>query len=177
MANIFASVFFASFTFFLIINVSYGFRFAENGWQDKPLEGRYTRHVADYELLVPRKVNHQGSFVSFSLPNFFERDINRRKREARLDDERVHYGIHFDGKDHVVEMWPNHGLLAPGFVVETRPSGAATDLNKVEIRSVGDTQCHYTGWIKGEHGSRVALSVCSGLAGHIRTKVTSTSNL
>ncbi|XP_033607192.1 A disintegrin and metalloproteinase with thrombospondin motifs 7-like [Cryptotermes secundus] len=67
-------------------------------------------------------------------------------------------------------MWPNHGLLAPGFLVETRPSGAATDLNKVKIRSVGDTQCHYTGWIKGEHGSRVALSVCNGIAGHIRTK-------
>ncbi|PNF34596.1 hypothetical protein B7P43_G05875 [Cryptotermes secundus] len=170
MAKISASLLFASVTFYLIANISYAFRFSDNGWEDRLLEGRFTRHVDDYELLVPRKVDHQGSFVSYSLPHFFERDTNRWKRNARFDDERVHYGIHFDGKDHVVEMWPNHGLLAPGFLVETRPSGAATDLNKVKIRSVGDTQCHYTGWIKGEHGSRVALSVCNGIAGHIRTK-------
>jgi hypothetical protein len=112
---------------------------------------------------VQGKVDHQGSFVSHSLPNFFKQDTKRRKRDVHLDSERVHYGIHLDGKDRVLELWPNHRLLSSGLVLETRQSGAAIDLNKLKIRSVEDTQCHYTGWIKGKPGSRVALSTCSGI--------------
>jgi hypothetical protein len=172
MKKILAFIFSASYILFLVTNVLYAFRFADDGWEDKPIEGRYTRDVGDYQLLVPRKVDHQGSFVSYSLPKFFQQDTHtkRRRRDASLDDDKVHYGIHFDGNDHVVEMWPNHGLLSPGFVVETRASGAATDLNKLKIRSVDNTQCLYSGRIKGEDNSRVALSLCSGLSGHIRTK-------
>jgi hypothetical protein len=170
MANIFAFMFSACYIFILFTNILYAYRFADEVWEDKPIEGRYTRDVSDYQLLVPRKVDHQGSFVSYSLPNFFHQDTKRRRREARLDDEKVHYGIHFDGSDHVVELWPNHGLLSPGFVVETRASGAASDLNKVKIRSVDNTQCFYFGRVKGQDDSRVALSLCSGLSGHIRTK-------
>ncbi|PNF21231.1 hypothetical protein B7P43_G04192 [Cryptotermes secundus] len=154
----------------LFMKDSYAFQYADRGWKDQPIEGRYTRDIQDYEVLVPRKIDHQGSFVSYSLPHFFERDTSRTKRHARLDHEKVHYGIHFDGKDHLVELWPNHGLFSPGMVLETRASGAATDLNKLKIRSVEDKNCHYTGRIKGEHDSRVALSACDGLAGHIKTK-------
>jgi hypothetical protein len=170
MENKLVFTFSACYVFILISNVLYAYRFADERWADKPIEGRYTREVSDYQLLVPRKVDHEGSFISYTLPNFFHQDHKRRRRDARVDDEKVHYGIHFDGHDHVVELWPNHGLLSPGFVVETRTSGSATDLNKLKIRSVDNTQCHYFGRIKGQDDSRVALSLCSGISGHIRTK-------
>lgn len=170
MAKTFVFTSFGLCMFLLLTNDSYAFRFADHGWKDKPLEGRYTQDIHDYEVLVPHKIDEYGSFVSYSLPNFFEQDSKRPKRHARLDHERVHYSIHFGGRDHMVEMWPNHRLLSPGLVLETRSSGVATDLNKLKIRSVENKHCHYTGRIKGERGSRVALSVCSGLAGHIRTK-------
>ncbi|KDR11853.1 A disintegrin and metalloproteinase with thrombospondin motifs 7 [Zootermopsis nevadensis] len=155
---------------FLLFGASCGFKFADRGWRDKPHEGRYTKGIGDYDLLVPVRVDPEGSFVSHSLPSFFQQDVRRRKREARADSERVHYGINLDGQDHVVELWPNHGLISPGFVVETRQSGSASDLNKLKIRSVNDSQCHYTGRIKGQPESRVALSTCDGIVGHIRTK-------
>ncbi|XP_021941801.1 A disintegrin and metalloproteinase with thrombospondin motifs 7-like isoform X1 [Zootermopsis nevadensis] len=155
---------------FLLFGASCGFKFADRGWRDKPHEGRYTKGIGDYDLLVPVRVDPEGSFVSHSLPSFFQQDVRRRKREARADSERVHYGINLDGQDHVVELWPNHGLISPGFVVETRQSGSASDLNRLKIRSVNDSQCHYTGRIKGQPESRVALSTCDGIVGHIRTK-------
>jgi hypothetical protein len=114
-------------------------------------------------------VDHHGAFVSHSLPNFYKQDTKRRKRDAPFDYEKVHYGIHLDGDDHVVELWPNHGLLSPGLVVETRQPGPATDFTKLKIRPVVDEQCHYTGRIKGQPGSRVALSTCDGIVSKLHT--------
>jgi hypothetical protein len=131
--------------------------------------GRYTRDIDDYELLVPRKVDEQGAFVSHVLPNFYRVDDRRRKRDAPIESEKVHYGIQLDGEDHVVELWPNHGLLSPGMVVETRQSGPATDLSNVKIRPAVNEQCHYIGRIKGQPDSRVALSTCDGVVSKFRS--------
>ncbi|KAJ4433153.1 hypothetical protein ANN_15410, partial [Periplaneta americana] len=132
--------------------------------------GRYTRDINDYEIVVPRRLDHLGEFVSYALPQFFTKESSRGKRDVRRDTERVHYGVNLDGEEHVLELWPNHQLLSPGLVMETRGDGAARDLNKVQIRSVPDSRCHYVGWVQGLPGSRVALSLCDGMAGHIRTK-------
>ncbi|PSN39708.1 hypothetical protein C0J52_17987 [Blattella germanica] len=132
--------------------------------------GRYTRDVGDYEILVPRRVDCHGSFVSYSVPKYYKRNGNRKKRNTPSDDEKLHYDLHFDGKNHLIELWPNHDFLSPGLVTETWGEGAASDLNEVKIRSVGDNQCHYTGKIKGFPETRVAVSLCNGMAGHIRTK-------
>ncbi|XP_069698808.1 A disintegrin and metalloproteinase with thrombospondin motifs 12-like [Periplaneta americana] len=134
------------------------------------IHGRYTRNIEDYELVIPIKEDHEGAFVSHKLPHFYERDKTRRKKRMSPDDkDKVHIGLSFNGKHHHMEMWPNHDFLSPGAMVEERDSGSAKDVKKIKIRPVKDTQCHYTGRVQDHDNSRLAISVCDGLAGYIKT--------
>jgi hypothetical protein len=138
--------------------------------KDTEFEERYTRNIKGCQVLVPRKIDQDGAFLSYSLPHFYERDMRmRRKRKSPNDSDIVHYDLTFNGKSHQVEMWPNHDFMSPGLVIEERGPDAALDLNKVKLRPVKSTQCHYTGRVKGHNGSRLALSVCDGLSGYIKT--------
>ncbi|KAL1139574.1 hypothetical protein AAG570_006556 [Ranatra chinensis] len=132
---------------------------------EKGLMGRYTRDVVDYEIVLPRKVKPNGAFDTFWLPHHYDKHL-RRKRSLGEEDK-VHYNLEFNGRRHHLELTPNVGLLAPGAVVETwRVPG---NLSSAEIKHPSSHLCHFHGRIRGMPGSRVALSACSGLAGHVRT--------
>jgi hypothetical protein len=120
------------------------------GRRNKEPEGRYTRNIKDNEVLAPRKLNQDGDFLSYSLPHFYEHDPSRRRKRSLLDDsEKVHYGLTFDGKDHHVELWPNHDFISPGMMIEERGIGASLDISNVKIRRANTTRCHYTGRVRG----------------------------
>jgi hypothetical protein len=138
--------------------------------QATEFEGRYTRNIKDYEVLVPRKVDQNGTFLSYSLPHFYERDMRmRRKRESVNDSDKVYYSLTFNGESHHVEMWPTHDIISPGLAIEERGPGATLDVDKISIRPAKSLHCHYTGRVKGYNASRVAMSVCSGMSGYLKT--------
>ena len=66
-------------------------------------------------------------------------------------------------------MWPNNDFISPGLVTKEWGPDAGLDINKVTIRAVNNTQCNYTGRVRGHDGSRLALSVCDSLSGYIKT--------
>nr|CAD7570254.1 unnamed protein product [Timema californicum] len=131
-----------------------------------PLEfvGRYTRDIHDYELVVPQKVNEDGSFLTYSLPYFYERfSGDRRKRQP---DIKVHYALHFNGDLHHIELEPNYDLLSPAMVVESKRN----DIRNSKFTSPKSQQCHFIGTIRGHRNSRAAISLCEGMAGYLKTE-------
>ncbi|XP_021935392.1 A disintegrin and metalloproteinase with thrombospondin motifs 12-like [Zootermopsis nevadensis] len=141
----------------------------DSPWENREYNGRHTKNIKG-QVVVPRKVNQDSEFLSYSLPHFYERDTNRRrKREVPDESDKVHYGLTFNGMHHHVELWPNHDFVSPGMMVEERSPGANLDINKTKIRPANTTQCHYIGRVKGHNDSRLALSVCDGMSGYIKT--------
>jgi hypothetical protein len=156
--------------FYLLVRSDVCFGHEDPPRQHRGFEGRYTRNIENYQILIPKKVSQNGEFLSYSLPHFYERDTNvRRKRSFPDDAEKVHYSLKFNGEDHHVELWPNHDLISPGMMIEERGPGASRDINKIKLRPANSTQCHYAGRVKGHDGSRLALSACDGISGFIKT--------
>lgn len=126
--------------------------------------GIYTKEIGDYKLTVPFKVNLHGNFSSFAIPSFYQHDFNKQNRRKRsiFDPEIIHYVIHFDGNNHHAELWPNHGLVSPNALFENyEPRTKVVDK---KIRKLDEKKmCHYTGQIRGQPSSKVALSTCNGL--------------
>nr|CAD7260733.1 unnamed protein product [Timema shepardi] len=147
--------------------------------------GRFTRDVKDYQLVYPCKVTSEGEFLSHYVPHHFQlsnyHDTKAQGAESHRPEDRVHYKLKFNGEDHHLVLVPNHHLLAPGMIIETRTSGGtkvrppARDnigvesvwddpLSNVELRPAGDLQCFYHGHVRGHEGSKTALSTCYGLS-------------
>ena len=138
--------------------------------KETEFEGAHTKNIKEYEVLVPIKIDQDGKFLSYSLTQFYDRDpLKRKKRNVPGGSETLYYGLKFNGKIHHVEMWPNNHFMSPGLVIEEWGADAALDVNKVTIRPVKYSQCHYTGRVRGHKGFRLALSVCDGLSGYIKT--------
>nr|XP_022900548.1 A disintegrin and metalloproteinase with thrombospondin motifs 6-like isoform X1 [Onthophagus taurus] len=121
-----------------------------------------------YDLVFPRRVTHEGEFLSHYLPTVYHRPRVRKKahRSRRWAKDTVHYVIPIRDREHHVELHPNTGFISPGMVVERFKK----DINDRIIDRVNETQCHYTGFIRGDRDSKVAISTCHGLTGYIRTK-------
>ncbi|XP_011305247.1 A disintegrin and metalloproteinase with thrombospondin motifs 12-like [Fopius arisanus] len=134
--------------------------------------GRYTRNIRKPDLLVPRRVNEDGSFNTFSLPHFYNRAevTERKKRSIDSSVDKLHLMLPFHGADHHVELMPYHEFISPEMVIETRGDGPVNDLNaRLRFKRVSENQCHYRGFVRGHSHSRAALSFCDGVAGYIQT--------
>ncbi|XP_056633400.1 A disintegrin and metalloproteinase with thrombospondin motifs 12-like [Diorhabda sublineata] len=132
-----------------------------------PLNGRYTKSIENYKLIVPYVSDSQGNFVSFNLPNFYTHNPSKsRKKRTSADCDMVHYGLTLNGKDHVIDLWPNHDFISGDLIIEHRDPKLRTDSERVK-RMDREKLCHYTGEIRGQNGSKAALSTCDGLAGYI----------
>ncbi|XP_053976514.1 A disintegrin and metalloproteinase with thrombospondin motifs 7-like [Hylaeus volcanicus] len=139
--------------------------------------GRYTRDVNQPELLIPRRVLEDGSFATYRLPNFYDRqEINeRRKRSSEAGErepeaDKLHLVLAFNGIDHHVELSPYHEFISPDMVIETRGSGFRSNLNEaVRFKRASDRQCHYRGFVRDHHASKAALSLCDGVVGYVQT--------
>ena len=119
--------------------------------------------MGDFQVVVPRKVDQDGNFLSYKLCHSYNRHKRRKTRNTEEDEDRVHFALRFDGKDHMIEVFPNDGFLSPGLVLETWGDGAAYNKNKVKIRSAKPDLCHYIGKLKDSPDTRVAISLCDGM--------------
>ncbi|XP_069699522.1 A disintegrin and metalloproteinase with thrombospondin motifs 12-like [Periplaneta americana] len=146
----------------------------------KPLlQGRYSRNIEDFEVVVPERVTSNGQFISHLIPYHYKHSYYQGKSEEDMGpDDTIHYSLPISGEEHHLELWPNNRLLSPGFVVETRPvdgvarsrrhkRNSATDYKFHRLR---DVQCLYRGRVRGHNDSVIALSTCYGLAGLIKTR-------
>ncbi|XP_032687133.1 A disintegrin and metalloproteinase with thrombospondin motifs 7-like [Odontomachus brunneus] len=133
--------------------------------------GRYTRDIHGPEVLIPRRVFEDGSFSTYSLPNFYNRrEIGERGKRSPGTTDKLHLVLPFNGIDHHVELSPYHEFISPDMVVETRGAGIGTNLNEgLRFRRASDRQCHYRGTVRGHDNSRAALSLCDGVAGYVQT--------
>lgn len=126
---------------------------------------RYTRDIHGPQLLIPRRVSDDGSFSTYSLPNFYNRrEISRRDKRSLGAIDKLHLVLPFNGIDHHVELSPYHEFISPDMVVETRGAGIGTNLDEgLKFRRASDRQCHYRGTVRGHDNSRAALSLCDGV--------------
>lgn len=123
--------------------------------------GRYTRAVDlpdGHEVVIPRKVRSDGSFISHQIPHHFERSFYRNRTTG---DDAVHYRLRIDHEEHHVELYPNYRLLGPGAVIERRWK-SQDFLNNVQLKRLRDTQCHYRARVRNQSEDS-ALSTCYGL--------------
>lgn len=139
-------------------------------WRNSALKmhsSRYTRDIHGPELLIPRRVFEDGSFSTYSLPNFYNRrEISERGKRSPGSADKLHLVLPFNGIDHHVELSPYHEFISPDMVVETRGAGISTNLNEgLRFRRAADRQCHYRGIVRGHDNSRAALSLCDGVVG------------
>jgi hypothetical protein len=124
-------------------------------------QGRYTRAADlpdDHELVIPRKVRSDGSFLSHQIPHHFERSFYRNRTTF---DDTVHYRLRIDYEEYHIELYPNHRLLGPNAVVEER-RGSRDFLNNLQLKRLRNTQCHYRASVRN-HMEDSALSTCYGL--------------
>lgn len=77
------------------------------------------------------------------------------------DDDYVHYKLSFNGDDHYLHLKPNVGLTSPGMIIENR---FGPNISNHKIHAPKKHLCHYHGHIKGANNSKVAVSLCSGIA-------------
>lgn len=109
------------------------------------------------EVVFPRRVTRRGDFISHFLPNTYKRV--QPQRYKRSLGENIHYLVPFRGTNYHLELTPNHQLISPGMVIENHRKR----ISERSINHANETQCHYTGFIRGDKNSKVAISTCNGL--------------
>ncbi|XP_014473812.1 PREDICTED: A disintegrin and metalloproteinase with thrombospondin motifs 7-like [Dinoponera quadriceps] len=116
------------------------------------VRGVYTlqEHIGDHEIVIPRKVNHQGDLISHNVTHHHHKD-----------GPIVHYRVAVAGNEYHIELTAADNFVGRAMVVERRKR----DLYVRNPAKSHGSKCHYRGFIKGHRNSRVALSACDGLAG------------
>lgn len=116
------------------------------------VKGVYTlqEHLHNHEIVIPRKVNHRGDFISENVTHHHHKD-----------GPVVHYRMAVAGNEYHLELTAVDNFIGRAMVVERRKR----DLHVRSPAKSHSSKCHYRGFIKGHRNSRVALSACDGLAG------------
>ncbi|XP_075979285.1 ADAM metallopeptidase with thrombospondin type 1 motif B [Anticarsia gemmatalis] len=122
------------------------------------------------QVTHPVKVSYDGELVSHELEHAHEHGHARARRDLRhtehLQPHTLHYNLTVDGRDLRLDLRPSVTFITPGLVVETHhASGRTRDKPLPDA-----TACHYTGNVRGQPASKIALSACDGLAGLLRTE-------
>ncbi|XP_038067052.1 A disintegrin and metalloproteinase with thrombospondin motifs 18-like [Patiria miniata] len=115
-----------------------------------------------YEIVLPYQADPDGLFVSHSL-----HPVRRRRSSDNIlsTPAAVHYKFSGYGQDFHLELSANEALLAPGFTVQWRKNGSVKPQEYIpEIDN-----CHYAGTLRSHPDSTVAVSLCDGLTGLVRT--------
>lgn len=122
------------------------------------------------QVTTPVKVTRDGRLVSRAVAHAHEHGHARARRDLRGAEHAlphaVHYNLTVDGRELRLDLRPSVSFIAPALVVERHGDGERTRHRP----HGGATGCHYTGSVRGQPESRVALSACDGLAGLLRTE-------
>ncbi|XP_063830202.1 A disintegrin and metalloproteinase with thrombospondin motifs 7 [Ostrinia nubilalis] len=120
------------------------------------------------QVTTPVKVTYEGEFVSHSLDHEHPHGHARARRDTheRGLPHDLHYNLTVDGRDLRLDLRPSVSFVGPAMIIERhRISGRTRERPKPKA-----TACHYTGAIRGQPASSIALSACDGLAGLLRTE-------
>ncbi|CRL05730.1 CLUMA_CG018759, isoform A [Clunio marinus] len=126
--------------------------------------GIFSNSLREANLIIPRKVNNEGDFISHDLVHHHAHDYYNEET-GDSEDHKVHYHIDLHNETLHLELEPSTSFVAPMMIVERHKR----DLRERHKKSHHKTQCHYHGKIRGHQHSKVALSTCNGLAGYVRT--------
>ncbi|XP_061392659.1 A disintegrin and metalloproteinase with thrombospondin motifs 6-like [Musca vetustissima] len=133
------------------------------------LIGLHSDELKSGELIIPRKVNRNGEFVSHNLQHHHGQHYKHNRKRRSIDDTQlepeVHYHLDIENETLHLELEPHSYFMTPHLIVERHRRDLRT-----RKRLQKNTNCHYNGRIKDQPDSRVALSACNGLVGHIKTK-------
>uniref|UniRef100_A0A8C9WIA9 ADAM metallopeptidase with thrombospondin type 1 motif 18 n=1 Tax=Scleropages formosus TaxID=113540 RepID=A0A8C9WIA9_SCLFO len=114
---------------------------------------------ADYAFVTPIQVDSAGGYLSHDVLG-----RGRRRRSLSQEDGTLHYHVSAFGRELQLDLQPSP-LLADGFSVQTfGREGIGTEPPVPDLRD-----CFYQGRIRNHTVSSVAISVCEGLSGLIRT--------
>lgn len=116
--------------------------------------------------MYPRRVTKRGDFISHFLSNTYKRHPRNKDFRHSIDRE-IHYLVPLRGKDYHLQLSPNHLLISPGMVIENHRKA----ISERSISHANSTQCHYTGFVRGDKDSKVAISTCNGLVGILTTTI------
>ncbi|XP_053611861.1 A disintegrin and metalloproteinase with thrombospondin motifs 7-like [Plodia interpunctella] len=130
------------------------------------------RHLdpAQVQVVTPVKVTSDGQLVSHAVEHAHEHGHARARRDLHAREHELHPAVHYnltiDGRDLRLDLRPSVTFITPAMYVERHTAHGRT---REPPRSAA-TSCHYTGVIRGQPASSIALSACDGLAGHLRTE-------
>ncbi|KAJ8714545.1 hypothetical protein PYW07_002770 [Mythimna separata] len=130
------------------------------------------RHLdtSKVQVVHPVKVTRHGELVSHSVDHAHAHGHARARRDLHftehLQPHAVHYNLTVDGRELRLDLRPSVTFITPAMVVERHSVGSRTR----QRPHPDSTACHYTGSVRGQPMSSVALSACDGLAGLLRTE-------
>ncbi|CAK1542142.1 unnamed protein product [Leptosia nina] len=126
--------------------------------------------TSEVEVVTPVKVTHDGELVSHELDHIHEHGHSRARRDLRDTEHHlphtVHYNLTLAGRDLRLDLRPSVTFITPSMIVERHGADGRTRSRPQEAA----TSCHYTGSVRGQPSSKIAISACDGLAGHLRTE-------
>ncbi|KAL7744482.1 hypothetical protein ACLKA6_001855 [Drosophila palustris] len=155
-------------TLLCLIWLSYGASLKLYGIHtDELLEG-------EGQLVVPRRVHADGTFMTHTLQYAHDRDHRRHRRSADQQQlgsnsqPELHFQLPLENETLHLELTPHSYFLAPLLVVERH----RRDLRSRSSPSAHQLNCHFHGKVRGQPSANVAISTCSGLSLEVAHKLT-----
>lgn len=131
------------------------------------------RHLdtSQVQVVKPTKVSRDGKFISHAVEHAHVHGHARARRDLHYTEQHLphslHYNITVDGRELRLDLRPSVTFITPAMIVERHSASGRTRHRPSEEV----TSCHYTGSVRGQPSSKVALSACDGLTGHLRTEL------
>ncbi|XP_068622404.1 A disintegrin and metalloproteinase with thrombospondin motifs 7 [Battus philenor] len=126
--------------------------------------------TSQVEVTIPVKVTREGDLVSHHVDHAHEHGHSRARRDLHNKEHRqphmLHYNLTVDSRELRLDLRPSVTFITPAMVVERHSASGRTR----QRPQASATSCHYTGSVRGQPASSVALSACDGLAGLLRTE-------
>ncbi|XP_041376065.1 A disintegrin and metalloproteinase with thrombospondin motifs 16-like isoform X2 [Gigantopelta aegis] len=121
--------------------------------------------ASDPDIVIPTLVDSSGNFLSHDFHL-----LNREKR-GTIEQSVIYVNVSGFGNTFHMELSENKKLLAPGFKVYRRKnfSNTTVDLPEETDQVENALRCLYTGYVKNHNNSHVAINICNGVKGVIRT--------
>ncbi|XP_030378333.1 A disintegrin and metalloproteinase with thrombospondin motifs 7 [Scaptodrosophila lebanonensis] len=135
------------------------------GSTESKLYGLHSAELQSGELIVPRRVHANGTFMAHTLVYHHGRDHRRHRRSVASESPVLHYQLQLQKELLHLELTPHNYFVAPHMIIERH----RRDLRTRSPPAAEHVNCHFHGKVRGQPTTNVAISTCAGLVGHIKT--------
>nr|XP_039260456.1 A disintegrin and metalloproteinase with thrombospondin motifs 18-like isoform X1 [Styela clava] len=125
-------------------------------------------HLKDFEIAVPEVVDVLGNHVTHDL--LHHRRLRRSVHSNITSEIPVFYKISAHNKDFHIGVVPNKIFLDPKFYVKKIQRDQKTGKLIEKIETNTELDCHFSGHMVSHENSGVAISLCNGMSGLLRTE-------